>query len=73
MLTANRTSRTVGERALGVLGRNLESFQMSEDLDLIWLDEPLENQLFLQHPWLYPYKMETTKPQLVPNVVRKKN
>lgn len=33
---------------------------MPEDLDLIWQDEPLENQQFGLHPWLHPFKMTNT-------------
>lgn len=55
-------SRSVGQRAVDVLGaqksKSLEIFQMPEDLDLIWLEEPLENQLL--HPWRNPFEMTNT-------------
>lgn len=33
---------------------------MSEDQDLIWLDEPLENQVVVLQPWLHPSSMANT-------------
>lgn len=44
---------------------------MPVDQDLIWLDEALENQVFVLHPWLHPAQNGTNarQCQMVPKKI----